>query len=228
MNKYCPKVPPKAITEAMMDHFRRKRRTRRDFVQSAGISVSSVMPIRMEEPSTASGATADCSTDSASSACTVATEGGNGGESGEESSGGDDDDDPNGLIGAAFEPEWWQLSLFIAFVITVATTLIILAVWKPNRFTLPIIAVSFLTTFGISLYFNPRLWFRRMAELSATGLLACNTLGGLVINVPLAAGPLQLTVPSPHWSMNVILGVMVITFGVMHFANSKRQPRSVG
>lgn len=147
------------------------------------------------------------------------------GSSGENNGGGDDGSKEDGGGDDDGEPplDWWQWSLIIAAVVTIAELVVLLTVWKLNRYYLPALISTFLAAFGISLMCNPKLWFRRMSEGSFAALCGGQLLGGLSFSIPVPWAPdsFELSIPAPDSTTTLVLGMLTLAFGLMHLVRTR-------
>ena len=148
-----------------------------------------------------------------------------GGDSGSSEDGEGDDGEPPILVAGDLQPEWWQVSLILAAIVSAAVLAIMLVLWKPNRFFIPILISSFLGSFATCLYFDPRYWYRRMSEACLASLFACNFFAGFSLSIPFGSSTdsLVIQLPESHWSMNIGLAALAALFAVMHSRRNQKR-----
>ena len=154
-----------------------------------------------------------------SEASEAKTEGGAGGDSGdegdEESSGDDDDGEPPRPLVMSGGPEWWQTSLLIAFVITLAIAVLWWLLSK-NRYFAATLLGSFLGVSGLCLYYNPEYWRRRMAAVCLSMFAGFNGL-----SIIASCGLFSFTIPPPDWSANLGLCGLAAWFTWLDYLDRK-------
>lgn len=169
-------------------------------------------------------ATVESSTGEVSLAGGAGDSGSGGG--GESEEGGDDDGEPP-IVPLMSQPwDWWQTSAVIAAIVTITVFALWCVYGKPNRHLFATLLVVFLTSFGVSVYFNPRLWFGRMAEACLGVLVANHFVAGLKLRFPVSwsSEVFELSIPDTHWSLHVVVGLAMVAFATLHFIRDWRIP----
>lgn len=218
-----------AIHAAVRKHCDLRPRSRREFLRTGhlgGLLAALRLELRRRRSridSTPDAVAVIKSTESDS----AAAEGGDGSDSesgqSESEDGGESDGEPPISTILANGPEWWQTSLLVAAIVTVAVFLVLLVIWKPNRFYLPTLLATFFLSFAVTNYFDPRLWHRRMAEACLSMLGASTCLGGLQLKIPVpwASTPILVQLPETHWSIALALATLTAVFAGLHFMSGK-------
>ena len=116
------------------------------------------------------------------------------------------------------------------FIATTTAATYLVAYWAGEiPFDRPILGLvcCFFGVFLGAMYFNPELWFRRMAASSFAALVATHGFSGAEVSVPVwwSTDGLILNLPSPGFWLSVTLGALTVFFTLMHI---RQQQRLVG
>lgn len=178
-------------------------------------------------PRPRSGEAKNAEADSVNSADTQAPTAGTDGDAGDGEGGDDDDGEPPTVIPTGSDMAWWQISLLVASILTITAFVSCVLIWNLNRFHLPLLLSTFITSFAVMMYFNPRRWYQRVSRGCLAALAGGHFFGGLFLEIPLphSSTSFVLMIPEPHWSVQVTWGMLAAAFAVMHWAVDKSAPK---
>ena len=172
-----------------------------------------------------------CSGRKASGTSSGSRSGGGADGKGSSDSGGSDGDDDGGHTLGTFLifAEWWRVSILIGSILTIIAFVVLWSYSADSRIYPPVLLLTFVGASGLTLYLNPQLWFRRMAEICIAGLLGSSSLSGLSLGLmlPNVDCVVWMTIPSPHWSTKWLLGLLAAFFAMVHYIKSERSLRRI-
>ena len=115
-------------------------------------------------------------------------------------------------------PPWWRLSLGISCVVGILVFFWAGIAQISIAYRFLIACTCLPITFGMTIYYDPRLCFMRMAVATLFTLIGSQLFGGLILTIPVPWDPtlVEIEIPGTHWTASVILAGLTIFFTTLH------------
>ena len=123
------------------------------------------------------------------------------------------------------ESKWHWLSLTTAVIVTVILIPPAYFTFAAGSYLLALGAAAFLITFGIMMYCNPDLWYRRMAFSAFMAMVATPAVGGMSLSIPVPGKslPLEIVIPEAHFSLYIVLGLLIALFAIIFLRGPEKR-----